>query len=76
MKDSRTHAELIEKAYQLGFDYEKKCRFFGHPYYIADPDEFAKFEAAGGHDDKCTEVVGRATRLAVQFILEQKLLAS
>lgn len=51
-----------------------QVRFFGRPYYIADPDEFAKFEAAGGHEDKCTQVVGRATRLAVQFILEQKLL--
>jgi C_GCAxxG_C_C family probable redox protein len=51
-----------------------QTRYFGRPYYIADPDDFAKFEAAGGHDDKCTEVVGRATRLAVQYILEQKLL--
>jgi C_GCAxxG_C_C family probable redox protein len=46
---------------------------FGRPYYIADPDEFAKFEEAGGHDDKCTDVVGRASRLAVQFILREGL---
>jgi C_GCAxxG_C_C family probable redox protein len=52
-----------------------QTRIFGRPYYIADPDDFAKFEAAGGHDDKCTEVVGRAARLTVKYILEQKLLA-
>ena len=87
MKENRTPEDLIEKAYQLGFDYEKKYRGCSqctlaaiydtlefNDDNIADPDEFAKFEAAGGHDDKCTEVVGRATRLAVRYILEQKLL--
>jgi len=49
---------------------------FGRPYYIADPDDFAKFEEAGGHVDKCTDVVGRATRLAVKFILDEGLLES
>lgn len=51
-----------------------QMRKFGRPYYIADLDEFAKFEEAGGHDDKCTDVVGKASRLAVQFILDQGLL--
>jgi hypothetical protein len=47
---------------------------FGRPYYISDKDEFDKFEEAGGHRDKCTDVVGRSTRIAVQFILENGLL--
>lgn len=47
---------------------------FGRPYYIADPDEFAKFEEAGGHQDKCTDVVGKATRVAVKFILDEGLI--
>lgn len=47
---------------------------FGRPYYIADPDEFAKFEEAGGHQDKCTDVVGTAARVAVKFILDEGLL--
>lgn len=47
---------------------------FGRPYYIADPEEFQRFEDAGGHVDKCTDVVGRASRLAVEFILDQGLL--
>jgi C_GCAxxG_C_C family probable redox protein len=47
---------------------------FGRPYYIADPQDFEKFEEAGGHVDKCTDVVGTASRLAVQFILDEGLL--
>lgn len=46
---------------------------FGRPYYIADPEDFEKFEEAGGHVDKCTDVVGRASKLAVKFILEEGL---
>jgi len=46
---------------------------FGRPYYIADGDDFAKFEEAGGHQDKCTDVVGTAARVAVQFILDEGL---
>ncbi len=52
-----------------------QIRKFGRPYYIVDPDEFAKFEEAGGHKDKCTDVVGQATQLAVEFILEKGLVS-
>ena len=52
-----------------------QIRKFGRPYYIADPDEFAKFEEAGGHRDKCTDVVGKAARLAVTFILKEGLVS-
>jgi len=52
-----------------------QIRLFGRPYYIADPAEFEKFEAAGGHTDKCTGVVGRASRLAVEFLLEEGLVS-
>ena len=47
---------------------------FGRPYYIADPEDFEKFEEAGGHVDKCTDVVGTAARLAVEFILDEELI--
>jgi len=52
-----------------------QIRKFGRPYYIADPDEFNKFEEAGGHQDKCTDVVGKATQLAVKFILKKGLVS-
>ena len=51
-----------------------QTHIFGRPYYIADPHEYEAFEEAGGHDDKCTTVVGKASRLAVGFILDEGLL--
>jgi len=46
---------------------------FGRPYYIADPEDFEKFEEAGGHVDKCTDVVGKAAQIAVKLILDEGL---
>ena len=46
---------------------------FGRPYYIADMDDFEKFEEAGGHVDKCTDVVGKASQLAVKLMLDEGL---
>ena len=46
---------------------------FGRPYYIADPNDFEKFEAAGGHVDKCPDVVGKAAQIAVKLILDESL---
>jgi C_GCAxxG_C_C family probable redox protein len=46
---------------------------FGRPYYIADPEDFEKFEEAGGHVDKCTDVVGKAAQIAVELILDEGL---
>lgn len=46
---------------------------FGRSYYLWDPEEFNKFEEAGGHDDKCTDVVGKAAQMAVKIILDEGL---
>ncbi|UCE34404.1 MAG: C_GCAxxG_C_C family protein [Deltaproteobacteria bacterium] len=46
---------------------------FGRPYYIADANDYEKFEAAGGHVDKCPDVVGKAAQLAVEIILDEGL---
>ena len=46
---------------------------FGRPYYIADADDYEKFEAAGAHVDKCPDVVGKAAQLAVGLILDEGL---
>jgi len=51
-----------------------QTKVLGRPYYIIDPDEFKKFEAAGGHGDKgCPEVVGKAARWMAEIILEEGL---
>jgi len=38
-----------------------------------DPEDFEKFEDAGGHDDKCTDVVGKAAQIALKLILDEGL---
>lgn len=52
-----------------------QTKVLGRPYYLIDPDEFKKFEDAGGHGDKgCPEVVGKAARWMAELILEENLL--
>jgi C_GCAxxG_C_C family probable redox protein len=52
-----------------------QTKTLGRPYYIVDPDEMAKFEAAGGHGDKgCPEVVGKAAKWMAELIEEEGLL--
>jgi hypothetical protein len=46
---------------------------FGRPYYIADANDYEKFEAAGAHVDKCPDGVGKAAQLAVALILDEGL---
>jgi len=46
---------------------------FGRPYYIYDQEDFNKFEEAGGHVDKCTGVVAKAAQIAVNLILDERL---
>ena len=48
-------------------------RVLGRPYWLIDEDDVVKFEKAGGHDDKCPEVVGRAARWAAEIIEEEGL---
>jgi len=51
-----------------------QCKVFGRPYYLNEPDEFMKFEEAGGHEDKCPEVVGHAARMLVELLDQEGLL--
>ncbi len=50
-----------------------QTRLFGRPYYLADPEEFEKFEKAGAHESHCPEVVGKACRWAAEIIEEAGL---
>jgi C_GCAxxG_C_C family probable redox protein len=50
-----------------------QIKIFGRPYYLADIDEFQKFEKAGAHDVHCPEVVGKAARWTAELIIEAKL---
>jgi len=46
-------------------------RILGRLYYFLDEDEMLKFEKAGGHQDKCTRVVGDAARWTVKILLDK-----
>ncbi len=50
-----------------------QTKIFGRPYYLADPEEFRKFEQAGAHERHCPEVVGEACRWAAEIIEEAGL---
>ena len=50
-----------------------QTKIFGRPYYLADTDEFQKFEKAGAHEVHCPEVVGKAARWAAEIIIEKEL---
>ncbi len=46
---------------------------YGRPFYLNDPDEFGKLEAAGGHTDpqKCVDVVGKAASWTMEILLDK-----
>ena len=51
-------------------DVQKKI--FGRSFNMWDPVDYAEFEKAGGHVDKCPVVSGNAARWAAEIILEIK----
>lgn len=46
---------------------------FGRVFYLEDPQEFEKLEAAGGHSDlqKAPRIVGNAARWALEVLLDK-----
>jgi C_GCAxxG_C_C family probable redox protein len=44
----------------------------GRTYRLNQPDEWEKFLEAGGHADKCPEVVGKAARWAAEIIVAEE----
>ncbi len=46
-------------------------KIFGRPYYIRDADEYAKFEKAGAHLEKCPTVVGNGARWVAEILMEE-----
>jgi C_GCAxxG_C_C family probable redox protein len=73
-------------AYRLGQDFVKRfcsengsliCgeiqkRKMGRSFDLLNPVDWDAFEKAGGHDRHCPEVVGSASRIVVQMLLENK----
>ncbi len=53
---------------------EMQMKLFGRPYYLPDPDEMAKFLAAGGHTVHCPAVCGKAAQWVIEVAREEGLL--
>ena len=51
-----------------------QAKTMGRGYFIADTDEMAKFEEAGGHFDKCPEVVGLAGGWLIELLAKNDML--
>ena len=51
-------------------DVQKKL--FGRSFNLLDPKDYAEFEKAGAHVDKCPAVSGNAARWAAEIILDLK----
>lgn len=72
------YRELIKKIRKLFHETFKgetcpsvqEC-IFGTHYDMSDPHEKIEFEAAGAHKDKCTHVVGTATKWLVEILLQE-----
>lgn len=47
-------------------------KFFGRSYNLIDPAEQLEFLTLPGHQEKCAEAVGVATRIAAEMILEDE----
>lgn len=73
-------------AYRLGQAFAKRFRVengslicgeiqkmkMGRNFDLLNTDDWNEFEKAGGHDRHCPEVVGSASRIVVQMLLEKK----
>lgn len=49
-------------------DVQKKI--MGRSFDLWDPEDFQRFEEAGGHDDKCPDVTGKVARWTAEILIE------
>lgn len=47
-------------------------KLFGRTFNLLDPKDYAEFEKAGAHVDKCPDVSGKVARWAAEIILDLK----
>jgi len=46
-------------------------KIFGRSYDLWDPEDYKKFDEAGAHKDKCTDVVGKTAMFVAEILLEE-----
>jgi C_GCAxxG_C_C family probable redox protein len=66
--------ERFEKEFGSGICKEIQRKIMGRSYNLWDKKDYADFLAAGGHDDKCPAVCGKAARWVIEILREEKLI--
>jgi C_GCAxxG_C_C family probable redox protein len=66
--------ERFEKEFGSGICKEIQRKIMGRSYNLWDKKDYADFLAAGGHDDKCPTVCGKAARWVIEILREEKLI--
>ncbi len=64
----------FEEEYGTVVCYGIQEKIMGKSYNLWDETEYSQFLAAGGHDDKCPGVCGKAARWVVEILMDQKLI--
>lgn len=72
-KLSKVMADKFEEKYGGILCKEIQKKIMGRSFDLNIKDEFEAFEAAGGHDDKCPEVVGTAARYIAEMIVNGEI---
>jgi C_GCAxxG_C_C family probable redox protein len=67
----KTFAVRFEQAIGSLICGEIQKKKMGRTFDLFNPADFKAFEDAGGHDRHCPDVVGTATRIVVQILLDQ-----
>lgn len=66
--------ERFEREYGSASCYDIQRKIMGRSFNLWDQTEYGEFLAAGGHEDKCPAVCGKAARWAAEILLEEGLL--
>jgi len=66
--------EKFDKEYGSGICKEVQNRIMGRSYNLWNEKDYNDFLSAGGHDDKCPPVCGKAARWVIEILQEEKLL--
>lgn len=64
----------FETEFGGGLCKDVQTRIMGRSYNLWDDQDYKDFNAAGGHDDKCTMVCGKAARWVIEILEEDKLI--
>jgi C_GCAxxG_C_C family probable redox protein len=66
--------ERFEKEFGSGICKEIQRKIMGRSYNLWDKKDYSDFLAAGGHDDKCPTVCGKAAKWVIEILQEEKLI--